>query len=161
MTQRDAGAGYLADGGGPPVLVLHALWGLVPLVTEVCDRLAGGGSTAFCPDLYDGRTATTIEAAVQLSESLDHEAATVRVAAAARRLRADVPGALSVVGFSLGASFALARGEDLLGHPGSHRRGRRVRAARVGRGSGSRTAAYRCNRRVPSLSGHPALVRRG
>lgn len=102
-----AGAGYLADGGGPPVLVLHAWWGLVPTVTDVCDRLSDAGFTAFGPDLYDGRTATTVEAATQLSGALDPGAATARVASADRELRSQAPGPLSVVGFSLGASFAL------------------------------------------------------
>lgn len=102
-----AGAGYLADGGGPPVLVLHAWWGLVPIVTDVCDRLSDAGFTAFCPDLYDGRTATTVEAAERLSGTLDPEATSARVTSAARELRSRAPGPLSAVGFSLGASYAL------------------------------------------------------
>lgn len=101
------GDGYLTDGAGPPVLVLHAWWGLVPFITEYCDRLADSGFTAFCPDLYAGRTATTVAAADELSDALDGEAATVQVATAARWLRERAPGPLSAVGFSLGAFFAL------------------------------------------------------
>lgn len=87
--------------------MLHAWWGLVPTVTDVCDRLSAEGFTAYSPDLYDGRTATTLEEAERLSGGLEAEATTARVASAARELRSRAPGALSVVGFSMGASYAL------------------------------------------------------
>lgn len=177
-----AGAGYLADGGGPPVLVLHAWWGLVRTVTDVCDRLSNAGFTAFGPDLYDGRTATTVAAATQLSGALDPEAATARVASAAHELRSQAPGPLSVVGFSLGASFALdlalgeqppekivcyygtgevpARGEAFVRHPRSFRRDRRLRAVGVGDRGRDRPSPGRGRRGVPPLSRSSALVRR-
>ena len=44
--------GYLAlpqSGTGPGVLVLHAWWGLVPTLIEVCERLAAAGFVAVAP----------------------------------------------------------------------------------------------------------------
>src|SRR4029078_1098345 len=41
---------YLAapeHGAAPGVLVLHAWWGLTPVFTDVCDRLAGAGYVAL------------------------------------------------------------------------------------------------------------------
>lgn len=102
-----AGAGYLADGGGPPVLVLHAWWGLVRTVTDVCDRLSNAGFTAFGPDLYDGRTATTVAAATQLSGALDPEAATAR---GVRRPRAAFSGVGTAVGRGVLAGSLLRLG---------------------------------------------------
>jgi len=43
---REANRAYLAvpdSGSGPGVLVLHAWWGLTPVFTDVCDRLAAAG----------------------------------------------------------------------------------------------------------------------
>ena len=114
--------GYLAlppSGTGPGVLVLHAWWGLVPTFTEVCDRLAAQGFVAFAPDLYAGRTATTIaeaEALQQVMETSDHGA---RISAVARSALAHlgddshVTGpVVSIVAFSLGVWYALGLSGD-------------------------------------------------
>ena len=56
---------YLAvpEGGtGPGVLVLHAWWGLTPVFTGLCDRLAEAGFVALAPDLFEGQTASTVVA---------------------------------------------------------------------------------------------------
>lgn len=53
-------AGYLSTAGGGAglgVVVVHEIWGLVPHIESVCDRLAAEGFTAFAPDLYAGETA--------------------------------------------------------------------------------------------------------
>lgn len=106
-------AGFLAApsaGSGPGVLVLHAWWGLNETVREVCQRLADGGFVAFAPDLYRGELATTIPEAEALSEGLDGEQARADVARAAEFLseRADPSAPLAVIGFSLGAYYAVA-----------------------------------------------------
>ena len=69
---------YLAvpDGGaGPGVLVLHAWWGLTPVFTDVCDRLAAAGFVALAPSLFPGgATAATIAEAEVLRDAHDEAA---------------------------------------------------------------------------------------
>jgi carboxymethylenebutenolidase len=110
---------YLAvpeHGSGPGVLVLHAWWGLTDVFKRVCDRLAEAGFVALAPDLYHGRTTTSIEEAQALGEALDQDV---------ERWRGDIAGAmqflrqhdaihlaggrskLAFVGFSLGDAYAL------------------------------------------------------
>src|SRR3954471_12061230 len=77
----------------PGVLVLHAWWGLTPIFTDVCDRLAAAGYVALAPSLYPGgATAATIAEAEAVRDTFD-EAAVVPpvVRAAAEQLRG-VPG---------------------------------------------------------------------
>jgi carboxymethylenebutenolidase len=110
--------GYLAlpkAGSGPGVLVLHAWWGLNPFLHDVCDRLAKEGFVVYAPDLYRGERATTIAEAERLSDALDHERVRADVRRAIDRLRdidAVTGSVLGVVGFSLGAMFALGAAND-------------------------------------------------
>jgi carboxymethylenebutenolidase len=105
--------GYIAEsagGRGEPVLVLHAWWGLNDAVKAFCDRLAESGFVAFAPDLYRGKVTDTIPGAEALGGALDSDRAKRDVANAARFLgehagRGDR--GIAVVGFSLGAYFAL------------------------------------------------------
>jgi carboxymethylenebutenolidase len=116
---------YLAvpeRGSGAGVLVLHAWWGLTSVFTDVCDRLAAEGYVALAPSLYaDGATAATIAEAEALRDAHDEavEAEAV-VRAALEQLRGSpaVTGApLGVIGFSMGAYWALhlsqARPDDV------------------------------------------------
>lgn len=103
-----------AAGRGPAVLVLHSWWGLNDVMTGVCDRLAAEGFVALAPDLYlDGATADTIAGAEQLAER--HNAQTARAEAlglaAVDYLKASGP--IGVVGFSLGAYWALKLSQEL------------------------------------------------
>lgn len=110
--------GYLAapaSGQGKAVLVLHAWWGLNDTVRGFCDRLAAEGFTAFAPDLYRGQVTDTIPGAEALSNALDGDRAQADIAQAVRFLAGRANGqaggaapGLAVVGFSLGAFFALA-----------------------------------------------------
>jgi carboxymethylenebutenolidase len=84
--------------------VLHAWWGLNDATRGFCDRLADEGFTAFAPDLYRGKVADTVADAERLSRAVDPGEATADVAAAVDFLGQP---ALSVVGFSFGAYFAL------------------------------------------------------
>lgn len=110
---RSQPVGFLAvphAGEGAGVLVLHAWWGLNEAAKSFCTRLAESGFTAFAPDLYHGRVADTIEGAEALAKALDGARAKREIDAAAASLEARAPGAgggLAVVGFSLGAYFAL------------------------------------------------------
>lgn len=105
--------GFLAVpsvGQGPGVLVLHAWWGLNDTVKAVCSRLAEAGYVAYAPDLYHGRIAATIPEAEALGRALDGDQAQAQadLAAAVQYLDARArPGGLAVVGFSLGAFYAL------------------------------------------------------
>jgi carboxymethylenebutenolidase len=106
--------GYLAlpeRGEGPGVLVLHAWWGLNATIRATCSRLAGAGFVAFAPDLYHGKVADTIAGAEALANALDadHLRAKAEIADAARFLseRGGQAGGLAVIGFSLGAYYAL------------------------------------------------------
>ena len=107
--------GYLAlpsVGTGPGVLVLHAWWGLTDVIRDVCDRLAALGFVAYAPDLYHGQLATTIAEAERLVKALDSNAerAKAEISAAIDTLAAyssDQNTSIGVVGFSLGAAYAL------------------------------------------------------
>ena len=105
--------GFLAmppAGKGDAVLVFHAWWGLNDTLRAFCTRLAGAGYLAFAPDLYHGKVADTIEGAEALAGELDahHEQALADVHAAAQFLQAHAgTRTLAVIGFSLGAFYAL------------------------------------------------------
>jgi carboxymethylenebutenolidase len=107
--------GYLATaptGKGPGVLVLHAWWGLNDTAKAFCNQLAEAGFVVFAPDLYHGQVADTIDDAERLGNALDanHLQAKDEIAQAVAFLsqQVDQPDrGLSVVGFSLGAYYAL------------------------------------------------------
>lgn len=107
--------GYLAmpeSGTGPGVLVLHAWWGLNDTMRSVCTRLAEAGFVAFAPDLYHGKVVDTIAEAEAMAGSLfdNLEPSKDEVAGAISLLnqRAGQTGnGLAVIGFSLGAFYAL------------------------------------------------------
>jgi carboxymethylenebutenolidase len=107
--------GFLAvpsTGKGPGVLVLHTWWGLNDTIKAFCTRLVEAGFVAFAPDLYHGKVADTIPDAEALSGTLfeNPNLARADVAAAVTFLneRANQAGrGLAVIGFSLGAYFAL------------------------------------------------------
>jgi len=105
--------GFLAvppAGPGPGVLVLHPWWGLNETVKAFSSQLAKEGFVAFAPDLYHGKVAVTIEDAKSLVKTLDSEQAKTDIANAVDFLKdtASVSGqGLAVIGFSLGASYAL------------------------------------------------------
>jgi len=64
------GSGYLADGGGPGVIVIQEWWGLVPHIKDVADRFAAEGFTALAPDLYRGAAASGPDEAGKLMMGL-------------------------------------------------------------------------------------------
>jgi len=107
--------GFLAlprTGNGQGVLVLHAWWGLNDTIKAFCSRLAESGFLAFAPDLYHGQVAQTIEEAEVLSSALDGNFLQAKAEIAeATRFLAEKAGKegnnLAVIGFSLGAYYAL------------------------------------------------------
>jgi len=108
-------AGFLAappTGQGPPVLVLHAWWGLNDTVRAFCQQLASAGFTAFAPDLYRGQVTADVAEAERLSGALfrhlEQPRADLAAAASFLHQQASRPArGLAVIGFSLGAFFAL------------------------------------------------------
>jgi carboxymethylenebutenolidase len=112
QTQPDGFLAIPSSGTGPGVLVLHAWWGLNDPMKAFCSRLANAGFTAFAPDLYHGKIANTIPDAEALGQGLDanYKQAKAEIAEAAKFLseragKADA--VLAVIGFSLGAYYAL------------------------------------------------------
>ena len=107
--------GYLAippAGNGNAVLVLHAWWGLNDTIKAFCTRLAQSGFVAFASDLYHGKVADNIADAETLGKALDtnHLQAKADIAGATMFLNERVGQAdrgLAVIGFSLGAYYAL------------------------------------------------------
>jgi carboxymethylenebutenolidase len=107
--------GYLAippTGKGIGVLVLHAWWGLNDTMKAFCMRLAESGFVAFAPDLYHGKVADNIADAETLGKALDanHLQAKAQIADATKFLNQRAGQAdhdLAVIGFSLGAYYAL------------------------------------------------------
>ncbi|MCC6455916.1 MAG: dienelactone hydrolase family protein [Caldilineaceae bacterium] len=106
--------GFLAlppGGTGSGVLVLHAWWGLNDTMKAFCTRLAEAGFIAFAPDLYHGKIADTIAGAEALGAALDtnYLQAKAEIATATQLLneRVGEAGGLAVIGFSLGAFYAL------------------------------------------------------
>ncbi len=107
--------GFLAvppSGKGPGVLVLHAWWGLNETIKAFCTRLADAGFAAFAPDLYHGKVADTIPGAEALVRALNtnHLQAEADIAQATQFLyerAGQADRGLAVIGFSLGANYAL------------------------------------------------------
>jgi carboxymethylenebutenolidase len=67
---------YLATppgGSGPPLLALHAWWGLNDDFRQFADRLAADGFMVIAPDLFDGAVLATIDEAEKFAEQLDEE----------------------------------------------------------------------------------------
>lgn len=105
--------GYLATpkaGKGPGLLILHPWWGLNDTIKSFCRQLADKGYLVFAPDLYHGKIATTIPEAEALSRDLNQEQAEQDIAEAVEFIGEHgdrVGSGLGVIGFSLGAYFAL------------------------------------------------------
>ena len=101
-----------STGKGQGVLVLHAWWGLNGTIKSICNRLAAAGFTAFAPDLYHGQVTDQIAEAETLSSALFaklDQARTDLAEATTFLLELTDQGDenLAVLGFSLGAFFAL------------------------------------------------------
>ncbi len=110
-TQPDGCLAMPPGGEGKGVLVLHAWWGLNDTVKAFCLQLAQAGFVAFAPDLYHGKVADNVADAEALGRALDsgHLQAKAEIAQAVVFLgqHARQADSLAVVGFSLGAYYAL------------------------------------------------------
>ena len=118
QTESGSDRAYLAlpeSGRGPGVLVLHAWWGLTPVFTGLCDRLAREGFVALAPDLSNGLTASTVAEAEANLAARDVPRSRAAAHAAVQALR-DHPAVQSAglgsIGFSMGAAWALQLASD-------------------------------------------------
>jgi carboxymethylenebutenolidase len=103
--------GYLAvpEGGtGIPVVVIQEYWGLVPHITDVCDRFAAQGFVALAPDLYHGETTTEPDEAGKLMMAMNIDQAARDMSGAVDKV-AEVAGTdrVGVTGFCMGGGLAL------------------------------------------------------
>lgn len=114
--QRSAGQAYLVrpgddgEGSGPGVLVLSSWWGLTSGIKDFCNRLCDEGFVVLAPDLTGGLLPdTAAEAEVELAATDPNSTANLVLSSAfALRSATDNPsGPVAVVGFSMGASWAL------------------------------------------------------
>jgi len=108
--------GYLAvpaSGSGPGVIVIQEWWGLVPHITDVCDRLAAEGFVALAPDLFHGRSTTEPDEAGKLMMALNLEQAARDLGGAIDHLKgldATTSRGVGVIGFCMGGGLALMLG---------------------------------------------------
>lgn len=108
-----AGTAYLVHpdaGTGPGLLFLHSWWGLTAEVKRQCDELAADGFVVLAPDLMEGRRPeTSAEAEVELAElDPNRTAALLLSSVVALRSQTDDPdGPVAVLGYSMGASWAM------------------------------------------------------
>jgi carboxymethylenebutenolidase len=101
-------SGYLADGGGPGLVVIQEWWGLVPHIKDVCDRFAADGFTALAPDLFHGETSTEPDGAGKLMMALNLERAAKDLSGAVDLLRERTGReAVGVTGFCMGGGLTL------------------------------------------------------
>jgi carboxymethylenebutenolidase len=103
--------GYLAVPDGDtrvPLVVIQEWWGLVPHITDVCDRFAAEGFVALAPDLYHGQTATEPDEAGKYMMALNLEQAARDMSGAVDKV-AEVAGSdrVGVTGFCMGGGLAL------------------------------------------------------
>ena len=103
--------GYLAlpEGGtGIPLVVIQEWWGLVPHITDVCDRFAAEGFVALAPDLFHGESTTEPDEAGKLMMALNVDEAARDMSGAVDKV-AQVAGSdrVGVTGFCMGGGLAL------------------------------------------------------
>ncbi len=104
-------SGYLAmpeGGSGTPLVVIQEWWGLVPHITDVCERFAAEGFVALAPDLYRGETTTEPDEAGKLMMAMHLDQAGKDLGGAVDEVSARAGGAaVGVTGFCMGGGLAM------------------------------------------------------
>jgi carboxymethylenebutenolidase len=106
-------SGYLAipeSGSGPGLLVIQEWWGLVPHITDLCDRFAAEGFVALAPDLFHGESTTEPDEAGKLMMALNLERAAQDLDGAVDLLLghdAVVGDKIGITGFCMGGGLTL------------------------------------------------------
>ncbi|MEV5241689.1 dienelactone hydrolase family protein [Streptomyces cinnamoneus] len=93
------------------ILLFHSAYGLRPAVHAAAERLRAAGHEVHVPDLYEGRTAETVEDGMAIKDEIGREELLRRAVTAAAPLS---DRGLVYAGFSLGGSIAqnLALGDE-------------------------------------------------
>jgi dienelactone hydrolase len=93
------------------IALFHSAYGLRPAVHEAADRLRAAGHEVHVPDLYDGRTADTVEAGSEIKDAIGRDELLRRAIAATAPLS---DAGLVYAGLSLGGAVAqnLALGDS-------------------------------------------------
>ncbi len=113
MTQSPHYIAIPKSGSGPGLLVLHSWWGLNPFFKGLCDRFSENGFVALAPDLYDGKVASTVQAAkalrAQATASRREPVYKTLIAAINYLSRHESVSTtrIAIVGFSMGGHWAL------------------------------------------------------
>jgi dienelactone hydrolase len=81
------------------VVVFHSAFGLRQAELSAAFRLRAAGHDVITPDLYDGQTAGTLDAALALMDTVGWQV----ICARARRALQKLPGAAVLAGLSMGA----------------------------------------------------------
>lgn len=95
---------------GPGLLLCHPWWGISPGIREMATTLATAGFLVVLPDLYAGRTASTVDEAerLRIAFSLAERQGRFNAAVSSLLEHPDRTGeSIGVVGLSLGAAWAL------------------------------------------------------
>lgn len=87
----------------PTVVMFHSAYGLRPAVHAAADRLREAGHEVHTPDLYDGRTAETVEDGMVIKDEIGRDELLKRAVAATAPLSER---GLVYAGFSLGGAIA-------------------------------------------------------
>src|ERR1700728_503355 len=113
VSNGSTAGGYLAtpsSGRGPGVVVIQEWWGLVPHITDLCDRFAAEGFVALAPDLYHGKETKEPDEAGKLLMELDLAGAARDMLGAGKWLAASDRTAgdrVGIVGFCMGGALAI------------------------------------------------------
>jgi carboxymethylenebutenolidase len=103
--------GYVATpptGIGVPLVVIQEWWGLVPHITDVCDRFAAEGFVALAPDLYRGESTTEPDEAGKLMMALNMAQAAKDLSGAVDEVSVRSGGDfVGITGFCMGGGLAL------------------------------------------------------
>lgn len=84
-------------------MLFHSVYGLRPAVHEAAARLRAAGHEVHTPDLFEGRTADTVEEAMELKDEIGRDELLMRAVTVTAPLSER---GLVYAGFSLGGSIA-------------------------------------------------------
>jgi len=93
----------------PAIVIIHEVTGLIDYIQEVTRNLAANGFLGLAVDLYEGKTAKSLEEGTPLQAKVTPEVFKDKIGAAITYLKSDeyCSGQVGVMGFCMGGGFAL------------------------------------------------------